>query len=157
MTNHVDPASRASRVTTVLVADCWTARNRCPPGRRGQAPRPLGPPGSTGQSGATGAPSLLDSGGALYRRAAAFHPTPYPSETYDRQSWAILRPVAFPETPFQNDRQWRLSAFSLEPLLQVKAPPCVPRDEMLAWRRSRDGRSNWPGSRDNGSAGPGRV
>ena len=36
------------------------------------------------------------------------------------------------------------------PLLRVKGASDVPRDEMLAWRRSRDGRSNWPGSRDNG-------
>ena len=36
------------------------------------------------------------------------------------------------------------------PLLRVKDASGVPRDEMLAWRRSRDGQSNWPGSRDNG-------
>ena len=41
----------------------------------------------------------LGDGGALCR-AARFPPYPYPSETGDRRSWAIPRPVGSPKYPW---------------------------------------------------------
>ena len=65
------------------------------PGRRGQAPRPLGrqPHGRRGRTGRPVTPPrrrhLLPHG--------PFPPYPYPSGTGDRRSWAILRPVSTPK------------------------------------------------------------
>ena len=97
------------------------------PGRRGEAPRPLGRQPHE-RRGATGRPVTL----RRRRRSqpcSRFPPYPYPSGTGDRRSWAIPRPVAYPKYPW--DTQKRPSEPVAEVATRQVRSPCLlsgPRD-----------------------------
>ena len=73
----------------------WAPPGTVPAGPS-QVRRPLRPR-PHGRGGTTGRPSLFGDGGAL--RRAPISPYPYPTETGDRRSEAILRPVGYPKCP----------------------------------------------------------
>ena len=103
-----------------------------------------------GDEGEQADPSLLDDGGALLSRP--FSPYPYPSETQDRQSWALLRPVRYPKS-LQNDRKWP-PAIGPGASRILRAP--LPRLTLLGYRTSQREARAQPKSNPSDDAVAGR-
>ena len=90
-------------------------REQRPPGRRGRALRPHDrrPHGRRGTPPRALPPSAPD-------HAARFSPYPYPSETRDRRSWAILKPVEYPKSSASDRRPRGKAAHCRRRLTRVK-------------------------------------